>query len=69
MPGTRSASRWSRCSALAAYYRRFGFRLSDEYGIVPPVPQWQPHFQVRVLSAYRPEARGTFAYPEPFDRV
>ena len=38
-------------------------------GIVPPVPQWQPHFQVRVLSAYRPEARGTFTYPEPFDRV
>ena len=52
-----------------AYYRRFGFRLSDEYGIAPPVPQWQPHFQVRVLSAYRPEARGMFAYPEPFDRV
>ena len=52
-----------------AYYRRFGFRLSDEYGITPPRPQWQPHFQVRVLSAYRPEARGTFTYPEPFDRT
>jgi putative acetyltransferase len=52
-----------------AYYRRFGFRLSDEYGIAPPVPRWQPHFQVRVLTAYRPDVRGTFAYPEPFDRV
>ncbi|MFZ0000638.1 MAG: N-acetyltransferase [Trebonia sp.] len=52
-----------------AYYRRFGFRPSDEYGITPPRPQWQPHFQVRVLSAYRPEARGTFTYPEPFDRT
>jgi putative acetyltransferase len=52
-----------------AYYRRFGFRLSDEYGIAPPVPRWQPHFQVRALSAYRPEVRGMFAYPEPFDRT
>ena len=52
-----------------AYYRRFGFRLSDEYGIAPPRPGWQPHFQVRTLSAYRPEVRGTFAYPEPFDRT
>ena len=52
-----------------AYYRRFGFRLSGEYGIVPPRPQWRPHFQVRVLSAYRPGVRGTFAYPEPFDRT
>jgi putative acetyltransferase len=52
-----------------AYYRRFGFRLSDEYGIVPPQPRWQPHFQVRVLTAYRPQVRGTFSYPEPFDRT
>jgi len=51
------------------YYRRFGFRLSDTCGIAPPVPRWQPHFQVRALTAYRPDVRGTFAYPEPFDRV
>jgi putative acetyltransferase len=51
------------------YYGRFGFRLSGEYGIEPPDPRWRPHFQVRVLSAYRPGLRGTFAYPEPFDRV
>jgi putative acetyltransferase len=51
------------------YYARFGFRLAEEYGIVPQVPEWRPHFQVRTLSAYVPEIRGTFAYPEPFDRV
>jgi putative acetyltransferase len=52
-----------------AYYGRFGFRLSGEYGIDPPRPRWRPHFQVRVLSAYRPGVRGTFRYPEPFDRT
>lgn len=52
-----------------AYYRRFGFELSSVYQITPPKPQWQPHFQVRVLSAYHPRLRGTFTYPEPFDRT
>ena len=52
-----------------AYYGRFGFRLSGEYQIQPPVARWQPHFQVRALTAYQPGLRGTFAYPEPFDRV
>ena len=52
-----------------AYYRRFGFRLSSEYGIQPPVPEWQPHFQVRTLASYCPALRGTFTYAEPFDRV
>jgi putative acetyltransferase len=51
------------------YYSRFGFRLSHELGITPPQPEWQPHFQVRVLTAYTPALRGTFSYPEPFDRV
>jgi putative acetyltransferase len=51
------------------YYRRFGFRLSGEFGISPPRPQWGPHFQVRTLTAYDPALRGTFAYPEPFDRT
>jgi putative acetyltransferase len=49
------------------YYQRFGFRLSDEYGIVPPLSEWQPHFQVRTLTAYDPTLRGTFAYAEAFD--
>jgi putative acetyltransferase len=52
-----------------AYYGRFGFRLSSEYQISPPRPEWQPHFQVRVLTSYQPLLRGTFSYPEPFDRV
>lgn len=51
------------------YYSRFGFGLADRYGVVPPVPAWRPHFQVRTLSAYRPSLRGRFTYAEPFDRV
>ncbi|MFC0437518.1 GNAT family N-acetyltransferase [Kutzneria buriramensis] len=52
-----------------AYYHRFGFRLSDEFGIRPPVAEWQPHFQVRPLTAYSPTIRGTFTYATPFDRT
>ena len=51
------------------YYRRFGFRLAGQYRIIPPVASWQPHFQVRVLSCYRPPVAGTFRYAEPFDRT
>jgi len=51
------------------YYARFGFRLSREYQITPPVASWQPHFQVRLLTAYRPSVRGMFRYAEPFDRL
>ncbi len=51
------------------YYSRFGFRLAEEYGIVPPVPEWRPYFQARPLSAFTPAHRGRFAYAEPFDRV
>ena len=52
-----------------AYYRRFGFELSTVYQITPPQPEWQPNFQVRVLTGYQPRLRGTFTYPEPFDRT
>jgi len=52
-----------------AYYRRFGFELSTVYQITPPKPEWQPHFQIRVLSGYQPRLRGMFTYPEPFDRT
>ena len=51
------------------YYSRFGFRLSGEYAITPPRAEWQPHFQVRVLSGYQSGLRGMFSYPEPFDRT
>lgn len=52
-----------------AYYPRFGFRRSTEYGITPQRPEWGEHFQVRALTAYDPAVRGEFAYPEPFDRM
>jgi putative acetyltransferase len=52
-----------------AYYRRFGFELSTVYQITPPMPEWQPHFQVRVLTGYQPRLRGMFTYSEPFDRT
>lgn len=51
------------------YYSRFGFRLAEEFGIVPPVPEWRPYFQARPLSAFTPALHGRFAYAEPFDRV
>jgi putative acetyltransferase len=51
------------------YYSRFDFRLGDEFGILPPVPTWRAHFQVRTLTSYVPSLRGTFTYPKPFDRV
>ena len=51
------------------YYARFGFRLAAEYGITPPRPGWEPHLQVRTLTAYHPPLGGPFRYPEPFDRT
>lgn len=51
------------------YYWRFGFRASSECGITPPVPEWGRYFQVRTLAGYDGALRGTFRYPEPFDRV
>jgi len=52
-----------------AYYPRFGFRRSSEYGITPQRPEWTEHFQVRTLTAYDPALRGEFVYPEPFDHM
>ena len=52
-----------------AYYTRFGFWPSADYHIMPPVAHWQPHFQVRPLTAYDPVLRGTFTYAEPFGRL
>jgi putative acetyltransferase len=51
------------------YYPRFGFRLAGEYRITPQHPEWEPHFQVRTLTAYDPGVRGEFAYAEPFGRL
>jgi putative acetyltransferase len=49
------------------YYQRFGFRLASDLRITPPVPRWQPYFQVRTLACYQPAVRGAFRYAEPFD--
>jgi putative acetyltransferase len=49
------------------YYPRFGFRPAEQFGVTPPVADWAPHFQVRALTAYRPDIRGTFRYARPFD--
>ncbi|GAA4595726.1 N-acetyltransferase [Planotetraspora phitsanulokensis] len=49
------------------YYPRFGFGLAEEYGIVPPVAEWAPHFQVRPLTGYHPSIRGRFVYAQPFN--
>jgi putative acetyltransferase len=51
------------------YYHRFGFRLSSDYQITPPKPEWHAHFQVRALTAYAPSLRGAFTYPDPFNRL
>lgn len=51
-----------------SYYSRFGFRLAEEYGITPPVPEWRPHFQTRTLTAFTPALHGRFTYAEPFNR-
>ena len=53
----------------AEFYQRFGFRPADELGVTPPVASWAPHFQVRILSAYQPDLRGTFRYARPFDEL
>jgi putative acetyltransferase len=52
-----------------AYYSRFGFLPAVGYQITAPRPQWQPHFQVRVLSGYQPGLHGMFTYPQPFDQA
>ena len=51
------------------YYHRFGFVLASSCGVVPPVPGWDPHFQVRTLTTYQPDLRGPFEYAEPFVRT
>src|SRR6185369_12287616 len=40
------------------YYHRFGFVLASSLGVVPPVADWDPHFQVRTLTTYQPDLRG-----------
>jgi putative acetyltransferase len=51
------------------FYPRFGFRPAGELGITPPVADWASHFQVRTLTAYQPDLRGTFRYAPPFEEL
>lgn len=48
------------------YYSRFGFRPAAEFGVTPPVPEWEPHFQARL---FEPVPGGAFRYAEPFTRL
>jgi putative acetyltransferase len=51
------------------FYGRFGFVTSTVCGIEPPEPAWGEHFQVRTLTAYRPEIVGVFRYADAFSAV
>ncbi|HEX8760825.1 MAG TPA: N-acetyltransferase [Pseudonocardiaceae bacterium] len=51
------------------YYSRFGFVAGATLGVLPPVPEWAPHFQVRPLTNWDNSLRGTFRYAPAFDRL
>jgi putative acetyltransferase len=50
-----------------AFYGRFGFDPGGRYRINPSDAAWEPFFQVRRLTAWRPALTGTFRYAPPFD--
>lgn len=50
------------------YYHRFGFVAGASLGVLPPVPEWAGHFQVRPLTTWDDSLRGIFRYPPAFDR-
>jgi putative acetyltransferase len=51
------------------YYPRFGFEPANALGITAPFAVPAEAWMVRRLPAYRPDARGTVAYPEAFASV
>jgi len=51
------------------YYSRFGFVLASEHGITPPDPEWDKYFQIRTLSAFRPDLAGAFQYAPAIERL
>lgn len=53
----------------AEYYPRFGFEPGDALGVRCPFPVPAEAWMVQRLPAYRPQARGTLAYPEAFAQV
>ncbi|MGH3717455.1 MAG: GNAT family N-acetyltransferase [Pseudonocardiaceae bacterium] len=52
-----------------SYYRRFGFVLAESVGLLPPDPNWVPHFQVRPLHTWDDSLRGNFCYAPAFERL
>jgi putative acetyltransferase len=51
------------------YYPRFGFVPAIQVGIEAPNPAWGDHFQVRTLTAYRPDIVGAFRYAPAFEEL
>ncbi len=51
------------------YYSRFGFVAGATLGVLPPVPEWAGHFQVRPLTAWDGSRRGVFRYAPAFERL
>lgn len=52
-----------------AFYGRFGFVLAEPLGLLPPVPAWTAHFQVRPLTAWDGAVLGSYRYAAAFDRL
>jgi hypothetical protein len=62
IPPRRARPRIAACGRLAPM--SLGYSDTNATRVL-----FQLHFQVRVLAGYRPGLRGTFTYPEPFDRT
>lgn len=53
-----------------AFYSRCGFVAAADHGVLPPVAEWQPFFQLRPLAGFDPAVhRGAFSYPRAFAAV
>lgn len=52
-----------------AFYGRFGFVAASMVGVGSPDPEWGDYFQVRRLTAWRPELAGPFRYASAFDAL
>jgi putative acetyltransferase len=62
----KRTSHWSSVVGRPEYYPRFGFEPADALGVVTPFAVPARAWMVHRLPAYRPDARGTVAYPEAF---
>lgn len=49
-----------------AFYGRFGFVPATDHGVEPERPEWDYFFQIRTLTAWRPELSGRFTYAPAF---